>query len=109
MRLELGLRQGAFRHVWAGVRRRQQRAIPRQGRPESAGDIKVSGDIHQRLVLADCVVRDKAWRSWRGRRLSQSGRRIDVAQGRAYLWQKSRLGLLHILSSDLLVQTRLLE
>jgi len=106
---EHGLRQRSFRHVCAGVRRREQRAIPRQGCTESAGDIKVSRDIHKRLVLADCVVRDKAWRSRRTRRLSQSRRGVDVAQGRAYLWQKSRLCLLHIFSSDLLVQTRLLE
>ena len=85
------------------MRRGEQRAIFRQGRAELTGNIKVSRDIHQCLVLADCVVRDKTLHSRLTRLQTDRRRSVDVAQRRAHLRQKSRLGLLDILSSNLFV------
>src|SRR6266446_2562913 len=107
--LEHGLGQGSACDFGAGVRRREQRAIFREGRAELSGNIKVSRDIHQCLVLADRIVRDKTRRSRLTRLQTKRRRGVNVAQRRAHLRQKSSLCLPYILSRDLLVQPRLLE
>src|SRR5258708_631566 len=83
--LEYGLGQGASRYVGAGMRRGKQRATARERSAELTGNIKVTRHIHQGLVLADRVVRDKTRRARRACGLSEGGRGVKVTQRRADL------------------------
>src|SRR5207237_6499178 len=101
------LSERTARHLRAGARRFEQRAVARERGAQAAREVYVAGNVDERLILADGVVGDVTLHARLAPRQSQRRRGVDVIEGRGHLRQEGCACLPHVLLRNALVQLRL--